>query len=122
MQYFIKVQIIFKCILQSEVTFYCSADVPPKNNISNHKTNNIPPQMKILNMVILILMQFLTFIRQNYIILHRIQVRQERKTTTLTNYKRCYSWHRVFNGMSQNILSQILDVIQSDVALYSLVH
>ena len=36
-----------------------------------NKTDDIPPQMKILNMVIPILMHFLTFIRQKHIILHQ---------------------------------------------------
>ena len=44
----------------------------PLNIISDHKTADIPPQMKILNMVIPILMPFLTFIRQKHIILHQM--------------------------------------------------
>ena len=40
--------------------------------ISDHKTDDIPPQMKNLNMVIPILMHFLTVIRQKHITLHQI--------------------------------------------------
>ena len=43
-----------------------------KNVISDHKTDDIPPQMKISNMVIPILMHFLTFIRQKDIILYQM--------------------------------------------------
>ena len=38
----------------------------------DHKTDDIPPQMKILNMVIPILMHNLHFIRQKHIILHQM--------------------------------------------------
>ena len=55
--------------------------------------------MKILNMVIPILMQFLTYIHQKHIIWHQMYVRQQRKTTTLTNQKRRYSWRRVSDGL-----------------------
>ena len=78
--------------------------------------------MKILNMVIPILMHFLTFINQRHIILLQMYVRQQRKTMTLTNEKQHYSWRWVSDGASPKILSQILDIIQSDVVLYSLVH
>ena len=50
-------------------------------------------------------MHFLTCIRQKYIILHQIQIRQQRKTTALTNHKRRYSWRRVSDGTSQNTYS-----------------
>ena len=34
-----------------------------------------------------------------HIILHQMQVRQQRKTTALTNHKRRYSWRRVSDGI-----------------------
>ena len=40
------------------------------NVISDHITDDIPPQMNILNMVSPIIMHFLTFIRQRHSILH----------------------------------------------------
>ena len=40
--------------------------------ISDQKTDGIPPQMKILNMVIPVLMHFLTFIRQKHCVLHKM--------------------------------------------------
>ena len=40
--------------------------------ISGHKTDDIPPQIKILNKVIRILMHFLKCIRQKHSILHQI--------------------------------------------------
>ena len=45
-------------------------------------TDDIPPQMKILNMVIPILMHFLTFIRQRHSILHQT----EASSATHNNY------------------------------------
>ena len=44
-----------------------------KNLISDHITDDIPPRMKILNMVIPILMHFSTFIRQRHSILHQTE-------------------------------------------------
>ena len=66
--------------------------------------------MKSLNMVIPILIYILTFICQKHFIL---QVRQQRKTMTLTNHKQHYSWNWVSDSILQNILSQILDLIQT---------
>ena len=43
------------------------------NVISDHITDDIPPQMKILTMVIPILMHFLTFIQQRHSILHQTE-------------------------------------------------
>ena len=43
------------------------------NVISDHITDDIPPQMNILNMVIPILMHFLKFNRQRHSILHRTE-------------------------------------------------
>ena len=48
----------------------------------DHITDDIPPQMKILNMVIPNLMHFLTFIRQKHRILHQT----EASSTTQKNY------------------------------------
>ena len=42
------------------------------NVISNYKNEDLPPKMKILNIVIPILMHFLKFIRQWHIILHQM--------------------------------------------------
>ena len=78
--------------------------------------------MKILNMVIPILMYFFNFYTsktlyfvQNVSFVSDVNhyVDQSLATLLLTS---------VFDGISQDILSQILDVIQSDVALYSHVH
>ena len=44
------------------------------------------------------------------------------KTTTTTNHKRRHLGRRCSDGISQNMQTQILDVIQSDVALHSQVH
>ena len=44
-----------------------------KHVISDHITDDIPPQMNILNMVVPILMHFLTFIRQIHGILHQTE-------------------------------------------------
>ena len=74
---------------------------------------HVPPPMNILHMVIPILMHCLAFISQIYI-LHQMKYRQQRKTTMLPNHKRRYS-----DGISQNIPLQILNVIKSDVKLYS---
>ena len=51
-----------------------------------------------------------------------MKLRQQRKTTTSTNHKRRHLWRRCSDGISHNILTQILDVIQSDVVLHSQVH
>ena len=48
-----------------------------RNVISDHITDYIPPQMKILHMVIPILMHFLTFIRQRHNILHHTEASSE---------------------------------------------
>ena len=65
-----------------------------------------------------ILMHFLTFIRQRHSILHQTQ----HKTTMSTNHKRCHLWNRCSDDILQNIQTQTLDIIQSDVALDSQVH
>ena len=38
--------------IRSEIMFYGSADASPKNEISDHISDDIPPQMKIVNAVI----------------------------------------------------------------------
>ena len=43
------------------------------NYVSDHIIDDIPPQMKILNVVIPILMHFLTFLRQRHSILHQTE-------------------------------------------------
>ena len=62
-------------------------------------TDDIPPQMKILNMVIPILTQFLTFIRQRHSILHQTKalsatqnnyVNQSQATSLMTLVLRWY--------------------------------
>ena len=63
--------------------------------ISDRISDDIPPQMKNLNIVIPILMYFLTI-----------------------NIEKIW----VSDGISQNIPSQGFDVIQSDFALHSQVH
>ena len=68
--------------------------------------------MNVLNMVIPILMHILTFICQRHSILHQNNVKQLRQPITSDIAPTVY----------QNILMQILDIIQSDVALHSQVH
>ena len=97
-------------VIWSEILFY------------GHISDDIPHQMNILNTVIPIPMHFLTFIRQRHSIFSKLKLRQQRKTTTSTNHKRPHLWRRCSDGISQNILTQILDVIQSDVTLHSQVH
>ena len=66
--------------------------------------------MKILNMVIPILMNFCSFVSQ-------------RAVHTPSNEIWRNQWRQtISDSTSQDILSQIFDVIQSDVALHLLVH
>ena len=39
-------------VLRSQITFYGSADASPLNEISDHKTADLPPQMTNLNAVV----------------------------------------------------------------------
>ena len=61
-------------VLWLEIFFYSDASAEPLSIIYLHKTDDIPPQMKIfiLNMVIPILMHFLTFIHQKHGILYQM--------------------------------------------------
>ena len=72
----------FSSVIWLEILFYGAASAEPQNLISDHITDDIPPQMNILNMVIPILMHFLTFIRQIYSILHQT----EASSATKNNY------------------------------------
>ena len=56
-------------VIWSENSFDGDASAEPLNVICDHITDDIPPQMNILNMVIPILMHFFTFIRQRHRIL-----------------------------------------------------
>ena len=58
-------------VIWSEISFYGDASAEPLNVISDGITDDIPPQMNSLNIVIPILMHFLTFIRQRHSILHQ---------------------------------------------------
>ena len=51
--------------IRSEILFYGDGSAEPQNIISERVSDDIPPQMRILNIVITILMYFLTFTRQN---------------------------------------------------------
>ena len=76
-----------------------------------------------LNMVIPILMHFLTFICYKCTMFCAKQkLHQQRKTTLSTNHKWRHLWCWCSDGIAQNILTQILEDIQSDVALHSQVH
>ena len=75
--------------------------------ISERISDDIPPQMKILNMVIPILMHFCSFI-SNWSVVSRINRTSSNET--------------ISDSISKDILSQISYVIQSDVALQKLVH
>ena len=91
--------------------------------ISDRIYDDIHPLLKILNMIIPIqfLLYFLTFTRRNTLFCAKRKLRQRRKSLR---------WPIIsdvapdvgFPSSSQDIVSQILDVIQSDVALYSQVH
>ena len=48
--------------IRSEILFYSDLLAEPKNMISEYISDKIPPQMKILNMVIPILMHFCSFV------------------------------------------------------------
>ena len=97
--------------------------------VSDGIYDDIPPQMKILNMVIPILMDFLTFTHRKHFILRKTlsesfvsdvnhYVDQSLGTLLPTSDFRRY----IADAISQDILSQVLDVFQSDIALYSQVH
>ena len=83
--------------------------------ISERISDNIPPQMKILNMVIPILMHFCSFVPnwsvESGLMPHVIQ----RNVTKLMTSKG-------FLQYIADILLQIFDVIQSEVALQKQVH
>ena len=58
------------------------------NVISDHITDDIPPQMNILNMVIPILMHLLHLFVKGIAFCTKLKLRKQRKTTTSTNHKR----------------------------------
>ena len=63
-----KVNISYEWLLTDYIQFCFTAT--RQNVISDHKADDIPPQMNILNMVIPIRMHFLTFIRQTHSNVH----------------------------------------------------
>ena len=79
--------------------------------ISERISNNIPSQMKILNMVIPILMHCCSFIPNLSV----------KATCHLTKYE-VINDVKLFLTVSEDILSQIFEVIQSDVTLQKQVH
>ena len=81
--------------------------------ISEHISNDIPPQMKILNMVIPILMHFCCFV-SNWSIANSIDARY---LTICDVINETFS-----DSIWQDILYQIFDVIQSDAMLQNQVH
>ena len=77
--------------------------------ISEHISDDIPPQMKILNMVIPILMHFCS-LSSNWCIESRIKVAHHPTKCDILNDVKLFP------------LSQIFEVIQSDVPLQEHVH
>ena len=76
--------------------------------------DNIPPQMKILSMVIPILMLCNLFSNWNIASLIKPHVIQRNVT---------YKWRQtISDSILQDILSQIFDVIQSDTVIQNQVH
>ena len=63
-------------------------------------------------------MHFLTIIRQKQYFAPNVSIVSNVKA----NHNRRYSWRRVSDSILQNILSQSLYVIHSDIVLYSQVH
>ena len=84
--------------------------------IYEHISDDIPPQMEILNMVIPILMHFYYFVSNlsnlNRNIIHVIDDIKLFQTV----------YRRIYCCILPDILSQIFDVIQSDIALQNQVH
>ena len=62
------------------------------------------------------LVYLLTINMENALVFRKHELRGRHITMTLTNHKQRFSLLLVSDGMSQNILSQTFDVIQSDVA------
>ena len=81
-------------------------------------SEDIPPQMKILNMVIPILMRFYNLV-SNWSVASRIKphkgVLHPTKCDLINDVK-------LFPTVYHRILSQIFDVIQSDIALQKQMH
>ena len=70
--------------------FYGNASVEPYNIISDRIYDDVPPQIKILNIVIPILMSFYTLHIKNTIFCPQRKLRQGCKINTLINHKqRC---------------------------------
>ena len=63
-------------------------------------------------------MHILVLFVKDTVFCNKCKLRQQRKTTASTNHKRRHLLRRCSHGISQNILTQILDVIQLAVALY----
>ena len=102
--------------------------------ISERISDDIPPQMKILTMVIPILMHYQHFpfektVKMYFVALIRPAAASCKKTACQLHIFTCQPMEsdvtycrRVSDSISQDILSQIYDVIQSDVALHLQVH
>ena len=98
--------------------------------ISERISVDIPPQIKIFNIVIPILMHYLLFsfiktVKIYYVAttlscsrLHKTG-RQLHIFTGQPMKSDVTYWRRIGNSISQDILPQIYDVIQSDVAFHS---
>ena len=83
--------------------------------ISEHISDDIPPQMKILNMVIPILMHFCSFV-ENLSVASRVMPHVIKRNMTYLMMP------NVSCSILQDILSQIFEIIQSEVALQKQVH
>lgn len=91
------------------------------NEVREHKTDYLPPQMTVYRSVIPILMHFFTIssfkvyytaLKANTFGNVKPESANEKRRITMTSGSR----------QSQNIPPQIFDVIKSDVAQYSYVH
>ena len=86
--------------------------------ISKRISDDIPPQMKMLNMVIPILMCFYNLVSNWSVVScikpHKGVLHPTKMTLLMTS--------NISDSISQDILSQIFDVIQSDVAFQKQVH
>ena len=75
--------------------------------------------MKNLNIIIPIRMYSLTIDFESALFFTKREHHDGCITTTLTNHKQCCSLGWVSDGISQNLLSQNFDVVQSDIAEYT---
>ena len=87
-----------------------------RKTISEHISDDIPSQMKILNMVIPILMHFFSFVSNLSVTIKPHRAASHPEICDVINDV------KLSPTGSQDILSQIFDVIQSDFTLQNQVH